>query len=173
MAGIAITRLELTAAELRAAAGRTKDARAARARCWRLRWCWKARIGRRRPRPAGWTARRCATGCIAPMPRALPGLRIARFRSAPGGWHPTRWRSLRPLVEAGPDLARDGVVRWRCRDLQRRIAAAFGVALHECRVGKQLAALGFRRYSVRPQAPKSNPQAQVAFKKTSPKRSRR
>ena len=40
MAGIAITRMGLTAVELRRAAGRSKDARAARAGCWRLRWCW-------------------------------------------------------------------------------------------------------------------------------------
>ena len=56
------------------------------------------------------------------------------------------------------------------KDLQRRIAAAFGVALHARTVGKQLAALGFRRLSVRPQHPKSDPEAQEAFKKTSPKR---
>ena len=72
--------------------------------------------------------------------------------------------------EAGPDPVRDGVVRWRCRDLQHRIATVFGVVLHERSVGKQLAALGFRRLSVRPQHPKSDPEAQSAFKKTSPKR---
>jgi len=54
---------------------------------------------------------------------------------------------------------RDGVVRWRRKDLQHRIATASGVALHERSVGKQLAALGFRRLSVRPQQPKPDPQA--------------
>jgi hypothetical protein len=39
--------------------------------------------------------------------------------------------------------------------------------MHERTVGKQLAALGFRRLSVRPQHPKSDPGAQAAFKKTS------
>jgi transposase len=28
-------------------------------------------------------------------------------------------------IEDGPDLARDGVVRWRCRDLQARIEREF------------------------------------------------
>ena len=83
---------------------------------------------------------------------------------------PEQLATLAAWVEAGPDPARDGVVRWRRRDLQRRSAAVFGVELHECRVGKQLAALGFRRLSVRPQHPKSDPEAQVAFKRTSPKR---
>ena len=62
---------------------------------------------------------------------------------------------------------RDGVVRWRRRDLQHRIETAFGVVLHERSVGKQLAALGFQRLSVRPQHPKSDPEAQDTFKKTS------
>ncbi|BCH19184.1 helix-turn-helix domain-containing protein [Mesorhizobium sp. L-2-11] len=35
------------------------------------------------------------------------------------------------IVETGPDLAVDGVVRWRRIDLQRAIADRFGVAYHE------------------------------------------
>ena len=83
------------------------------------------------------------------------------------------WRTSGPSVEAGPDPARDGVVRWRRQDLQRRIAEAFGVEVHERTVGKYLAALGLRRLSVRPQHPKTDPDAQEAFKKTSARRSRR
>jgi transposase len=71
------------------------------------------------------------------------------------------------IVREGPDPAVDGVVRWRRVDLQRRIEARFGVTMHEQTVGKQLAALGFRRLSVRPQHPKSDPDAQETFKKTS------
>ncbi|MBC7735807.1 MAG: winged helix-turn-helix domain-containing protein [Candidatus Saccharibacteria bacterium] len=67
-------------------------------------------------------------------------------------------------VEAGPDPVRDGVVRWRRQDLPARRAAAFGVEPHERSVGTQLAARGFRRLSVHPQHPKSDPQAQAAFK---------
>ena len=65
-------------------------------------------------------------------------------------------------MEAGPDRARDGVVRWRRIDLKRRIETRFGVAMHERTVGKQLAALGFRRLSVRPQHPKADVVAQEA-----------
>jgi hypothetical protein len=68
-------------------------------------------------------------------------------------------------VRAGPDRARDGVVRWRRIDLKHRIKAEFGVVMHERTVGKHLAALGFRRLSVRPQHPKSDPEAQETFKK--------
>ena len=64
----------------------------------------------------------------------------------------------------GADLGGDGVVRWRCVDLQRRIQQSFGVALHERTVGKLLHKLSFRRLSVRPQHPKSNPDAQASFR---------
>jgi len=54
--------------------------------------------------------------------------------------------------------------------LKRRIEARFGVVMHERTAGNQLAALGFRRLSVGPQHPKSDPEAQEAFKKTSLRR---
>jgi hypothetical protein len=56
--------------------------------------------------------------------------------------------------------------------LKRWIKAMFGVTLHERTIGKQLKALGYVRLSVRPQHPKSDPQAQEAFKKISARRSR-
>ena len=71
-------------------------------------------------------------------------------------------------AEQGPDLARDGVVRWRCQDLRHRIGRAFGVGLHERTVGKLLARLAFRRLSVRPQHPQSDPAAQAVFRAGSP-----
>ena len=71
-------------------------------------------------------------------------------------------------VAEGPELARDGVVRWRCRDLQARIGCEFGVGLHERTVGKLLAKLRFRRLSVRPRHPESDPAAQAAFRGASP-----
>ena len=71
-------------------------------------------------------------------------------------------------VAQGPELARDGVVRWRCRDLQERIGREFGVGLHERTVGKLLAKLRFRRRSVRPRHPESDPAAQAALRVASP-----
>jgi transposase len=70
-------------------------------------------------------------------------------------------------VEHGADLAQDGVVRFRRVDLRDRIAARFGVALHERSIGKLLRGLGFRRLSVRPQHPQTDLAAQETFKKTS------
>lgn len=72
------------------------------------------------------------------------------------------------LVEAGPDLQTDGVVRWRCVDLKRALGERFGVDLSEVRLGQVLKELGFSHISARPRHPAQNPQAIAAFKKTSP-----
>jgi len=169
MAGVLITRSDMTAAELRAASGRTKDARAARRmlaialvlegvdRATAAETC-----GMDRQTLRDWVHRYNAEGLAGLVNRTVP--------QRPRRLAPTQLAELAAWVEAGPDPARDGVVRWRRKDLQHRIEAVFGVVLHERSVGKQLAALGFRRLSVRPQHPKSDPQAQAAFKKTSPKR---
>jgi len=80
---------------------------------------------------------------------------------------------LKDIIAAGPDLAKDGVVRWRCADLAAVIKARFGVQYHESSVGKLLHTLGFSHISVRPQHPKQDPEAIEAFKKTSHKRWRK
>jgi transposase len=80
---------------------------------------------------------------------------------------------LAKLVEAGPDPACHGVVRWRHVDLRDELERRFGVVLHERSVGKLLAKLGYRRLSVRPRHPQADEEAQEAFKKTLPQRSRR
>jgi transposase len=71
-------------------------------------------------------------------------------------------------VRSGPDLAADGVVRWRRAALQAKIAKQFGVERHERSVGKLLHRQGFRRMSVRPRHPAADAEAQEAHKKTSP-----
>jgi transposase len=72
------------------------------------------------------------------------------------------------LVAAGPDPQTDGVVRWRCVDLKRRLGQRFGVDLSEVRLGQVLKELGFSHISARPRHPAQNPLAIAAFKKTSP-----
>ncbi len=72
---------------------------------------------------------------------------------------------LKEIVRQGSDREVDGVVRWRLVDLKREIEKRFGVVMHVRTVGKQLAKLGFRRLSVRPQHPKSDPEKQQEFKK--------
>ena len=77
-------------------------------------------------------------------------------------------KDLDAVVEAGPDVETDGVVRWRCVDLRRIIAEKYKVDLCERSVGRILNDRGFRHVSVRPHHPKSDGGAQELFKKASP-----
>ena len=83
---------------------------------------------------------------------------------------PAQLDELVEVVEAGPNVEVDGVVRWRCVDLERVIADRFAVALSERSVGRLLNGRGYVRLKPRPQHRKAAPAAQAAFKKTSPRR---
>jgi transposase len=100
----------------------------------------------------------------------IAGLRERRTSGHKSPLGTAEKQALAALVEAGPDPAVHKVVRWRRVDLQKELKARFGIEVHERTVGKYLASLGYRRLSVRPQHPDADPEAQEAFKKTSPKR---
>ena len=72
---------------------------------------------------------------------------------------------LRQWVLAGPDLERHGVVRWRCADLRKEIAARWSVTVHENSVGRFLHRLEMTRLQPRPHHPKKDAASQDAFKK--------
>jgi len=72
---------------------------------------------------------------------------------------------LRSLVLEGPDLERNGVVRWRCADLRAEIAARWSVTVTEGTVGKLLRRLRMTRLQPRPYHPKKDAAAQETFKK--------
>ena len=160
---VEITRRDLSAAELRRAAARSRDAKAAR-RMLALalvldghsREDAAAACGMDRQTLRDWVHRYNAEGLAGLADRCAPG--PAPRLSAAQEAEVARW------VEAGPDLARDGVVRWRCADLRARIERAFGVRFHERTIGKLLGKLRFRRLSVRPQHPESDPAEQEAFR---------
>jgi transposase len=166
---LAITRTEFSARELRATAAKVKDAKAAR-RMLAIalvmegvdRKAAAESCGMDRQTLRDWVHRYNAEG--------LEGLSNRRTGGPAPRLSPEQKAELVRMVREGPDPATDGVVRWRRVDLQRKIEACFGVKMHERTVGKQLASLGFRRLSVRPQHPKSDPGAQAEYKKTSPRR---
>jgi transposase len=79
----------------------------------------------------------------------------------------TQKAALRALVEAGPDLARDGVVRWRCSDLVGVVERKFGVSVSEDTIARTLRALGFSHISARPKHPEQKKGAIERFKKNS------
>jgi transposase len=169
---IAITRLDLTAAELRAAATKAKDVAAARRMlCLAMvlegvdRTTAAQSCGMDRQTLRDWVHRYNAEGLPGLYDRKRPGARpklTAEQRVA-----------LAAMVEAGPDPQVHGVVRWRRVDLRDELQRQFGVELHERSVGKVLKRLGYRRLSVRPRHPEADEEAQEAFKKTSLRRSPR
>jgi len=75
---------------------------------------------------------------------------------------------LYDLVVKGPDPQTDKVVRWRCVDLLEVVKQRFSVGVHESTIGKWLHQLGLTRLQPRPVHPKKQPEAETAFKKTSP-----
>lgn len=169
---IAITRLDLTAAGLRAAATKAKDVAAARRMlCLAMvlegsdRTTAAETCGMDRQTLRDWVHRYNAEGLPGLYDRKRPGARpklTVEQRAA-----------LAAMVDVGPDPDVHGVVRWRRVDLRDELERQFGVVLHERSVGKVLTRLGYRRLSVRPRHPESEGEAQEAFKKTSPRRSPR
>ena len=159
---VAITRLEHTAAELRHLAGRSDDAAVARrllALALVLDGCKRddaARLaGMDRQTLRDWVHRYNADGLRGLSDRHGGG--VARRLSADQEAAVAGW------VRTGPDVAVDKVVRWRCVDIQARIAGLFGVALHERSVGKLLRRLRFSQMSTRPRHPRANAAAQASF----------
>lgn len=161
---VAITREDVSAADLRAAAARTSDAKMAR----RMLAIALVLEGHSRAEAALACAmdRQTLRDWVHRFnDKGLAGLSDLPRRNGP---HPRlsaeQQAEVAAWVEQGAELERDGVVRWRCVDLQRRIQQSFGVTLHERTVGKLLRTLSFRRLSVRPQHPKSDPDAQASFR---------
>ena len=144
-----------------------------------------------RRRRAGWTGRPFVIGCIATTPRGwrvcatgtvaarrnqgkgrvrapLAGLRDRHGGGTPPLLTPEQQREVARWVSEGPDLARDGVTRWRRADLARAIERRFGVVMAERSVGDMLRRQGFRRLVPRPRHPGHDAAAQASFSATSP-----
>lgn len=163
---IAITRQEESAADLRRLARGSRDVAQAR-RLLAIALVMEGRsrtdaataAGMDRQSLRDWVHRFNAEG--------PDGLRDKPRSGRPARLSEEQLQELDAIVATGPDLETDGVVRWRCVDLQRVIAAKYNVVLGERSVGRILNDRRFRHVSVRPQHPKSDPAAQDLFKKAS------
>lgn len=162
-------RADYTAQEVRALAGRSRDAAQVR-RLLSIAAIYDgmdrlsaARVGGMdRQTLRDWVHRFNAEG-----PEGL----IDRWAGGPKSrLTPSQKEELARLVEAGPDPAVDGVVRWRCLDLKAEIRRRFGVDYHERTVGKLLKELGFSHVSARPRHVGQKAETIADFKKTSRER---
>jgi transposase len=112
-----------------------------------------------------WVHRFNAEGPEGLINRTSPGA-PSKLNDAQRAW-------LAEVVERGPDLAVDGVVRWRGCDLVALIWREYSISLSEDVVWKELRRLDFRYLSARPRHYAQDPQALEDFKKTSPSAWRR
>ena len=83
--------------------------------------------------------------------------------------NPAQREALRRIIEAGPNPAVDGVVRWRLIDLAQWIYAEFRISISKQTLSRMLRAMGYRKLSARPRHHAQDPAALEAFKKTSPR----
>jgi transposase len=167
MASVEITRPDLDASQLRAEAARTANAKQVR-RILAIAMILDGHSRLVAARAGGmdrqtlrdWVHRYNAEGLagLADRPRPGPTSRLTD----------TQMAEMAKWVEDGPDLAKDGVVRWRRADLRDRLMNKFAVKLHERSVGKLLHKLNFSSITVRPLHPKTDLVAQETFKKTLP-----
>jgi transposase len=163
---VLITRLDLTASDLRRRAQRSGSIEAAR-RMLALALVLEGRPRTEAARTCGmdrqtlrdWVHRYNAEG-VAGLSDRKPAGGIPRLK-------PEQEEEVAAWVRAGPDPVEDGVVRWRRKDLAARIERRFGVVLAERSVGALLRRLAFRHVSVRSRHPQQDAQALEAHKKTS------
>ena len=165
---LAITRNDLSSDEMRLEARRSKDSRVSR----RLLALAEILDGRSRAEAA-------RTGCVQRQTlrdwvclynaEGIAGLRDRPRSGRRARLSAAHLAALSALVEAGPDVAVHGVVRWRCVDLCEQVKSRFDVELSERQMGRILNQRKFTRLTVRAQHPKADEAAQTAFKKTSPR----
>lgn len=162
---VKITRTDMSVSELRCVAKRTKDGRVVR-RILAIALVLEGADRTTAARSSGmdrqtlrdWVHRYNASG--------IAGLSDLGGRGAKPRLSSKQQAQFVAWVDAGPDLEKDGVVRWRCADLKTRVEDEFGVKLHVRTMSRYLNKHGFRRLSVRPEHPKTDTAAQEAFKKT-------
>jgi transposase len=161
---LTVTREENTAQDLRRIASATKDpgqARRAQAISFVL---------------DGWSrAKAAAFGCVDRQTlrdwvrryneSGVAGLATLTSPGRPRLLTPSQAEELRDVVMSGPDLNKDGIVRWRCVDLVKQSCARFSVReVHPSTMATWLRRLRLTKMTARPFHPKKSEVAQEEFK---------
>jgi len=163
---VVITRIEHTAAELRASAARSGDAAQSRRLLAtamvlegtsRLDAARQAGMDRQTLRD--WVHRYNRDGIDGLTSRKAPGAAPKLTKA--------QMTELCEIVIAGPDPKTHKVIRWRCVDLRAEVTRRFAVTVPERTISKWLRKLKLTRLQPRPYHPKKDAAAQEAFKKTS------
>jgi transposase len=163
-APVKVTREEHTAQELRRLAAELKDAGHAR-RLQAISFVLD-----------GWS--RCEAAAFADVDRQTLRDWIERYNvggasalvtlTSPGRPRlltPNQSAELHQIVVKGPDLNKDGVIRWRCEDLVQQAVSRLGVPeVHPSTMAKWLHRLRLTKLTARPFHPGKDEAAQRAFK---------
>jgi transposase len=99
--------------------------------------------------------------------RGIDGLVNQPLPGRPPKFTDAQQAELKNLVEAGPNVETDGIVRWRRCDLADRMARQVGVTVDPDTMGRYLRKLGFSHISARPKHPAQKADAIELFKKRS------
>ena len=163
---VAITRDDETIEDLRRLAKTTDDV----GQCCRLLAIAMVREGLSRgeaARLSGVQMQTLRDWVIAYNKKGPDGLKTGRSSGPPCRMSTEEIKTLETWLEEGPDPETDGIVRWRCIDLQRKIKAAFDHDYTERGIGVLLKRIGYSHISARPHHPKGDPEKRAAFKKNS------
>ena len=164
---IAVTRTELTAAELRELAAGMSDGAVVR-RLLAIALVLEGYSRAEAARLNGMDRQTLRDWVHRYNDEGVEGLRSRTSQGRPAALNDEQMEALRIIVLEGPDPERDGVLRWRCADLRDEIAARWSVNLHERSVGRLLHQLDMTRLQPRPCHPKKDAAAQEAFKNNFP-----
>ena len=158
---------DFDAAQLRAAARKTKDAGQAR-RLLALAAVYEGATRTEAAKIGGvtlqivrdWVVKFNAHGPVGLIDRKAPG--------QPSKLDDTHRAALAALIESGPMPAVHGVVRWRLLDLCQWMWEEFRVGIAKQTLSRELRAMGYRKLSARPRHHAQAEGAIEHFKKASP-----
>jgi transposase len=165
---VAVTRMDHSAGELRALAGRSRDGDQVR-RLFALALVLEGQDRTRAAELNGMDRQTLRDWVHRYNQEGVEGLLSRPSTGRPRSLSPERRAELKTLVIEGPDPQTHGVVRWRCVDLQKEIEQRYGVKAHVHSIAKWLHQLDLTRLQPRPRHPQQEDDAQDLFKKASPR----
>jgi transposase len=163
---VAITRMNHTAAELRALAAQSDDADQAR-RLLAIAMILDGASRADAARQTGMDRQTLRAWVHRYNQQAVNGLISRKAPGAAGKLTRAQMSEVRQWVLDGPDPAIHKVIRWRCVDLCAEVERRFAVTVAKRTMVKWLRKWRFTRLQPRPYHPKKDAAGQEAFKKTS------
>ena len=166
MAAAVQLRRDFTAEELRELAKGTRDANQTR-RLLALAEIYDGRSRTETARLGGVGLQTVRDWVLAFNAEGPEGLVNGKAPGNPSLLNVSQRRALMEVIEAGPNPAIHGVVRWRLVDLAQWLFEEFRLSISKQTLSREVRALGFRKLSARPRHHAQDQDALEDFKKTS------